>query len=146
MSNIDTFNTVVGLILADLYEHFPVPIDLRAFDYALRSGLIADPSDIDIEDEVPVSASIEWLIEEGFIRSGTTDLSGGLAPYCVLTQKGLQLLSIPDVLNQKESMGEQIAHAAKSGTLEGLKELTKRVVCEGSKMLLEASIKAAMAP
>jgi hypothetical protein len=146
MSNIETFNTVVGLILADLYESFPVPINLSAFDYALRAGLIADTTDMNTEDETPASASIEWLVEEGFIRSGVKDVSNGYAPYSVLTQKGLQLLSIPDVLGKKESMGTQMANAAKSGALDGLKDLTKRVVCEGSKMLLEASIRAAMTP
>jgi hypothetical protein len=146
MSNIETFNTIVGLILADLYENFPVPINLNAFDYALRAGLIPDQSDINTEDEAPAAASIEWLVEEGFIRSGGTDVSSGYAPYSVLTQKGLQLLSIPDVLGKKESMGTQLASAAKSGTLDGLKEITKKVVCEGSKMLLEASIRAAMTP
>jgi hypothetical protein len=38
MDNIETFNQIVGLVLADLYKSFPVPIDIPAASYA-KGGL-----------------------------------------------------------------------------------------------------------
>jgi hypothetical protein len=137
---------VVGLVLADLYDNFPIPIDLRGIYYAQKAGLVPENDDINLDTHIPASAAIEWLIAEGFVRSGSENPEGVFAPYCVLSQKGLQLLSIPDALKEQQSLGAKISEAAKTTSLGGLKEIAKTVICEGTKLMLQASIQSVMKP
>lgn len=154
MDNIETFNTIVGLIFADLYEMFPVPKKLLAADYAERVGLLDDESVPRLERPDPAAAAIEWLIQEGLIRqrheSGIESIPGlaggyGVSP-CTLTHKGLQLLSVPTSLKEHDSIGSQMVKAAKDGTLTGMKELAKTAVVEGSKLAFQAGILALLKP
>jgi hypothetical protein len=125
---IDHFNTIVGLIFAQLYENFPVPT-------GLDEGAIADA--MGVEKSVPpgvdssrklynfgalpsgdnfysiLNASRQWLRDEGFIRAGgewaTVDL--------VLTSKALAVMSSTPagVSSDKPggTLGSQIVGAAK---------------------------------
>lgn len=146
MDNIETFNTVVGLVLADLYDNFPVPISLTGLLYAQTAGLIPEGERMETEDHLPASAAIEWLIAEGYVRCSSENPDGIFVAACVLSQKGLQLLSIPDSLQEQQSLGNKISKAAKNATHTGLKEIAKTVICEGTKLMLQASIHSAMNP
>jgi len=146
MTNIEVFNTIVGFVLADLYEAFPVPINLRAPKYAVQAGLPEDPEHLQFNDSDPAAAAITWLLQEGFIRAADNNSDGFLVPACVLSHKGLQLLSMPESIDRKESFGSRIMTAAKSGSIDGVKDLSKTLMLQGSKLAFKIGMEYLMQP
>ena len=144
MSNIETFNLIAGLILADLYEHFPKPISIGAGDIAKRAGLCANPEDPTWQEEELPDAVVEWLKDEGFIRTGSGSMSPIYHHQVVLSHSGLRLLSVPGVLHSNESVGAGLAKAAKDGANQGVSELVKVALVEGGKALFQATVLAAI--
>lgn len=149
MSNIETFNTIVGLVFADLYEAFPIPILLRPQDYARKAGLCsASGSPCTDKEWEPASATIRWLILENYIHSPEKVLDGRDVQHCVLTLNGLRVLSTPQSLEKQESFGAGLARVAKSGVEGGIKssigELAKAAICEGGKVLFQMAVQGAI--
>lgn len=140
-ANIDQFNIITGLMLAELYESFPSPKTIHSGAFASRVEGCPLPEDRSGTD--PASASIRWLVEEGYIRCRSLS-EIPLFSQAVLSSKGLQLLSMPDSLNAQESIGAKMMEASKSGALEGLKSLAKLAVCEGGRFLFRAGAEALM--
>ncbi|MGU3536802.1 hypothetical protein [Methylobacterium sp. A54F] len=127
-ARIDYFNTIVGLIFAQLYENFPIPTDLDEEAIADAMGIEKKvPKGFDASEGVYefgllpsgdsfhliLSASREWLRDEGFIRAG-----GEMATVePVLTSKALAIMSstpaglTPD--KPGETLGKQIVGAAR---------------------------------
>jgi hypothetical protein len=88
--NIGEFNSIAGLIFAQLYESFPLAVatlNSRAIERAMEmsSGCLASGRSF---DDV-LRHSVAWLYDEGYIRSN------GLTAYegMTLTQKGLAALN-----------------------------------------------------
>lgn len=139
MDNIGKFNTAVGLILGELYAAFPTPIDIHTGKYSQQ---IPDtPKDLDAfndpgmpDPSIPESA-FNWLVDEGYIRC--TDRSYGfLFVQSVLTSKGLTLLDFPSSLNPQKSVGSELAEATKKGLLDGVRDLAKFALVEGTRIFL----------
>ncbi len=97
---IDHFNTMVGLIFAQLYENFPIPTEIDEAAIADAMGVTKTPNSarehkqqFDFED-LPSGdpflavfwAALTWLRDEGFIRGGGRDLPIG---DIILTSKAL---------------------------------------------------------
>lgn len=90
-ANISEFNTIIGIVFAQLYESFPVPADLH------NRQAIASAMGVSSADALPSGRpfdemlvhSMNWLSMEGYVRSA------GLTPYeqLTLTQKGLAALN-----------------------------------------------------
>jgi hypothetical protein len=136
---ISDFNTVTGLIFDQLYQSFPTPSPIRVEAIADAMGLKALEVQEGDEPWMPtvgepyealpsgralvdfVDATIRWLSEEGFIRTGTFRES-------VLTAKALTIMNAtPDSLNG-ESLGATLSGAAKSaGTEAGRAAISETV-------------------
>jgi hypothetical protein len=93
-ANIAEFNTIVGLIFAQLYEAFPVSVDLIDRDGIARAmGVVGDwsahklPSGRTLNEMM--AYTIAWLAAQGYM------LSSGAHPAerVTLTDKGLAALN-----------------------------------------------------
>ncbi len=98
----------------------------------------AIPDEIDRPGEF-FAETVEWLIESGYVVTrGKTDL-----PYtflnCTLTAKALEILkAIPKSVGG-ESLGGQIATAAKEGATAKLKELVGEALSKGVGIAISAA-------
>ena len=96
MNNIENFDGVVELILADLYKNLPVPIDVCAIEYAKKAEVIPPRQDgIEYNEHTyhdVAQDAIAWLINENFISKETLSTNPYSAYSCVLTNKGIQYL------------------------------------------------------
>lgn len=121
---IDHFNTMVGLIFAQLYDNFPLPIYLD--EAAIADAMDVPKQEVDVgmlrkqynfgqlssgDNFYPVlSGARIWLRDEGFIRA-----RGELASIdLVLTSKALTVMNATPIgLSSSESLGSQLSSAAK---------------------------------
>jgi len=100
-ANITEFNTIAGLVFAQLYESFPVPVEnFNERAIASAMGIPGDSSTHVLPSGRPflqmVGHSLGWLIDEGYVRS-----TGLLArDRLSLTEKGLATLNaVPEGLS-----------------------------------------------
>ncbi len=154
MSNIDDFNTIVGVVFSQLYESFPIPCKIHSF--RIVASVFTDPKAPDVspeerhrrvmsqyspDNETPEEkedkerldslysvfiAAMDWLKHEGFIRTTTEkDLE-----YLdvVLSLKGLQALSIVPSGVHSSPLGQQIIESVKVGSLDGVRDLAKKAI------------------
>lgn len=148
-NNIETFNLVVGMVLADLYANFPVPITLSGSVYSQRAGIDdGDASYLHTGPKGSAESAISWLVHEGFVRAPSGVHPQGYATNCVLTLQGLRLLSLPQALEKQESIGEGLRKATAEGAKDGLKSaiggMVKTGLIEGGKAGLQLAIQAAI--
>lgn len=126
--NIELFNQLVGLIFADLYEHFPLPIGtLNAVRYAKNFGievkeLNGEPffdrdtiPDTDVKFSFLFSSTKTWLFDEGFI-AGDNAYQPDLR-WAVLTSKALLALNMMPA-SLKKPLGEELKDALKDAGTE----------------------------
>ena len=96
MNNIENFDGVVELILADLYKNFPVPMDVCAIEYAKKAGVLPPEQDgIEYNEHayhVIAQNAIAWMVNENIISKETLSTNPDSAYSCVLTNKGIQYL------------------------------------------------------
>ena len=133
--NIELFNRIVVLLLARLYESFPVPV-------TIESGVLgADATEGFTDDEgeifhAVISVGHEtalFLREEGVITfKGDIKLPDDKLHSARLTMKGLALLGrIPEQVDTNargESLGSQIRNAANRGAADYVASLVGQVV------------------
>lgn len=138
-SNIDEFDNAVGLILAELYQSFPIRIIVEPIIPDSISALdpSAEGSDQHYFRHVAIfKFTMSWLIQAGYIWSekqdGVDELHG-IFKECVLSAKGLEVLKTPDSLNGI-SIGAQLQKAAKDGVLSSVKSLTQKALGIGAQM------------
>jgi hypothetical protein len=117
-SNITEFTTITGLVFNQLYEQFPVAVDI---DRAAIESAISSSSHIlqsGRSFDVVFAHSLNWLSNEGFVRS-----FGALAfEKVTLTTKGLAALNaIPQGLST--TIGSTLATNASAGNLSGVGDL-----------------------
>ncbi|EAU6186042.1 hypothetical protein GQG59_001388 [Salmonella enterica] len=137
-SNIDVFNDTVGQVFSRLYKSFPVPVFLHAKDIVGAENVM-QPDDFMGEKPSPATdsfmATIQWLINEGFLTAGGKQLS--VYFDVVLTHKALNALQVsPDSL--QPSVGNRLVDATKSGS----KELIRTLATEALSISLAAGAKA----
>ncbi|WP_370599570.1 hypothetical protein [Pseudomonas nitroreducens] len=135
--NIDEFNEITGKVFALLYEAFPLPIGLRPTaigieehepgEYDPVSGKVSGRTPV-TEEEIVFGHSVQWLEEAGYLTSIRGQSQGYPRLYFAesrLTAKGLEVLNaMPDNLTKRESIGQQLAEASKSGGKELLRTIT----------------------
>jgi len=135
-SNIAEFERSSALILAKLYEAFPVPSELA-------------PSELDPEAPIEVrhihSGTIEFLAVEGYLRHGEVNRHSyrgrtyGLIYYdAALSAKGLAALSAEKeaIMGEKKTRGKRLVDATRSGALDIAKAVIRELFTEGVKHIL----------
>jgi hypothetical protein len=122
-TNIQEFNTVVGLVFAQLYKNFPEIKDLDRLAIARAMGV---PDDQPVSYMMPSGMTfahlwaytIKWLNDEGFIRSSGSHP----AAHVVLTHEGLRALNVvPQGLQQ--SIGTAVVETSGRGDLSRIGDL-----------------------
>lgn len=116
-ANIAEFNAIAGLVFAQLYERFPMPIEhIQRKSIAEAMGVATGtwethvlPSGRSFSEVL--AASLNWLTEEGYIRSE----GPGSYERVALTRKGLEALNaVPQGLSA--SVGTSLVMAAGGGS------------------------------
>jgi hypothetical protein len=114
--NIQEFNTIAGLIFAQLYKAFPVVEDIDRAGIAKAMGVVGNdwskhklPSGLTFSDLL--AHTVSWLSVEDYTRAA------GAHPgeRVMLTTKGLAAMSaVPSGL--KESLGTELKKAVEKGS------------------------------
>jgi hypothetical protein len=119
-SNMEEFNTIAGLIFAQLYKAFPVRIDLLDRPAIAKSmGISGDwtvhklPSGRTFANVL--AHTISWLTVENYINSS----GGHPAAQVALSSKGLVAMNaVPPGL--KQSLGSELTKAVGDGSTPGV--------------------------
>ncbi|MEM5459637.1 hypothetical protein VSR69_32995 [Paraburkholderia phytofirmans] len=128
--NIDRFNKYASEAFAILYSFFPQGCNFGPHDFDIPKDEHGGVTD---EDASFVSATIDWLKDEGYLRILSADMSGNVYG-AVLTGKGLAVLKlIPDALTNPAPLGEQIQAAVKAGSVSVAKTLLNTALDAGIK-------------
>ncbi len=104
MQNIDTFNELIGWILAKAYEAHPESLTLDPSDMPpwLHKKLTRGPEDF-------WDRTVLWLEREGFIHVGAKDLGSALFRNVELTAAGLAALNaVPENIIGNETIGQNL--------------------------------------
>lgn len=130
MNNIDVFDRCAAKIFADLYQYFPVPIDLEFAPVSLDI-YDQDDSGIEVLNKLEIYGhTINWLISAGYLQ--VKSLSYETAHEVVLTPKGLEVLKLPSAIKAKgASFGEQIVSSVKSGAVGAAGDIAKAAFTQG---------------
>lgn len=137
MRNIDVFNEFVAVILAQLYESFPVKEDLDVRTISGHTdenefGIICAPDGRESKEAQVAYSTIEWLVDTGYIRADKP------RPYrafrgCVLTAEGLKLLhATPESVQVKETVGDKLVRLVREGTPELARDAVKALLTLGA--------------
>lgn len=124
--NIERFNEYTARIFAALYEAFP---EEKAISAPAMLGIDMDeyPHPIDWPRELQIfDATLRWLEKAEYIWC-----KGGiqLGTIAVLSPKGLEALrATPTSLERGEPIGEALAAAIRSGSIEAAKGLVTRAL------------------
>ena len=147
--NMELFDEYAARILADLYEAFPVKKPLNASDYCGHSEINDYGEPID-ENGNPskafhiARATIEWLIETGYIRSDGMWQYG--AKPAVLTPMGLAVLkAAPEQASEatpcqkslavKETTGDKLVRLIRAGSADAAKDVVRATIAGGAALI-----------
>ncbi|WP_415760312.1 hypothetical protein [Pseudomonas sp. LT1P18] len=145
MTNIERFDQLTGRIFAELYEAFPMTVDL--IDEAFTDAIVVDP----IESEEGLdqfmaqgeffSATVLWLIKSGYVSfyeeaSNANNMFLG----CTLTAKALEALKATPSTLSGESIGSSLQTAAKSGMVDAIKSLANDALSKGLALATRTAI------
>lgn len=132
VSNIERFDTIVVLALAELYTRFPVRQYLASSKFIVTEdgehidGLPPEAERLMFDKDPHLNDpyfkrkefafdSLRWLVDAGFIHGTPSEYTG--ISNAVLTAKGLEVLkAIPDSL--QGSLGERLVEAVKADSRE----------------------------
>jgi hypothetical protein len=124
-TNISEFNTITGLVFTQLYEQFPVAVDLdrAAIETAMGAAFSSGSTNVLQSgrpfDEV-FAYTLVWLSNEGYVRSRTP--AGLFMKQVTLTTKGLAALNaVPQGLSA--TIGSTLATNASAGNWSGVGDL-----------------------
>jgi len=145
MTNIERFDQLTGQIFAELYEAFPMTVDL--IDEAFTDVIVVAPPETEegmdqlmTRDEF-FSATLLWLINSGYV-SVYEDVSKkhNLFLGCTLTAKALEALKATPSTLTGESIGASLQAAAKGGMVDAIKSLTNDALSKGLALASRAAI------
>lgn len=123
MSNMDEFNRISAIVLAKLYEAFPQGIGILAEEVSETD------SKPDEDTIMNFDYTVRFLASEGFLKYESESDQGLFFGEVILTLKGLKILrSVPNVLEEKQSLGQKVTGLVKGGTKEISKEALKAVI------------------
>lgn len=137
MRNVDLFNEYAARILARLYESFPVKTDLDAREITGHKdmdefGSICAPDGRSSKEAEVAYATIEWLVDTGFVRADDRRPPLGFV-RCVLTAEGLRLLqATPESVRITETAGDKLSRLVREGAFELARETTKALLTLGA--------------
>ena len=128
MKNIEIFHALSGLVLADLYEQFPLKVNVRPGDLAIRlddelweDSLLPDENQPNVSTYIrrysPAALArptVEWLAGAGLITYA--DMRDGEFKGVCLTARGLEVIST------KSGPAGRLLEVAKELTVEAGKE------------------------
>ena len=135
MANIDLFDEFTAGVLAQLYEAFPRKVWLDARVLAGESGSddfgrVLDPAGNPSARFEIARATIEWLIDTGYLRAAELVQHG--AREAVLTPAALLVLkATPASLKASVSTGERLVRLLREGSLALAKETAKAAIASG---------------
>lgn len=135
-NNIEQFDVLTGRVLAELYQHFPVDVDLNAWSYRdLFTGVPIEDGWLSKEDSVFFQSTVLWLGSAGYIEHGDPTSNGDVY-RCVLTAKGLEVLkAFPASLQTGPTLGDKLVDASKGGAKEVLRGVANEALSLGARML-----------
>jgi hypothetical protein len=134
-SNREVGNAWTSFILGELYESWPMRIDLNHLDVGSKTN-VSPASD----GEILFDDLISWLEAEGYIRTSPQDAPEGNVYGVALTSKGYKILgNIPDSLNKP--LGSRLKEAAFEAGKEGAMKAGKESVAALIGMTFGAAIK-----
>lgn len=129
LPNIDRFNRTVLLVLAQLYEAFPVPadVDTRALAMAtLPAGASFEETFSSFE---PSYHAVSFLTQEGYLTHLGGPVDGTTFFKARLTSKALSAMgATPDALNRSETVSHRVHAVVKAGVREASAEVVKKAV------------------
>lgn len=129
--NIDRFNQVASEAFAMLYSRFPIGCDFGPHDFDVPKDQFGG---VTMEDAIFIKATVEWLVDEGYLRTSSAASISGAFHGAVLSGKGLAVLKlVPDALENSAPLGEQIQSAVKSGSIAVAKALLSTALDAGIK-------------
>lgn len=137
MQNIDLFNEYAAVILAQLYESFPVKDDLDVRKITGHAdvdefGAICGPGGRRSKEAETAFATIEWLLDSGYVRAEDRRYPYGFA-RCVLTAEGLRLLNaMPESVRTKETAGDKLSRLVREGAVEFARDAAKALLTLGA--------------
>ncbi|EHS0413364.1 hypothetical protein SJ414_000883 [Escherichia coli] len=132
-SNIDVFNETVGKTFALLYEAFPQKITIDVCALTGVSVPVPGEGEPAIRNKKYDALtlryhSIEWLVDAGYVSANGTPFTH--FERAVLTAKGLELLKL-DPESLKQSLGDKLVDATKSGAIDAIKSTASSVLTTG---------------
>ena len=136
MPNIDRFDEYAALIFSRLYEHFPVKVDLDVRDLTGHremdeNGAVLAPNGNTSRCASIAYATIEWLIETGYVRAKEPHYPIGFRG-CVLTAEGLKLLkAMPGSVQFTDTVGDKLVRFVREGALDLAKDIVKGALAIG---------------
>lgn len=140
MKNIEIFEAISGLLLADLYQYFPIKMKIQPDEYALRLDdehwsecLMGEKYMRNSSPAAMTKPTIEWLANAGYISYDAYD--GEYFDGVTLTAKGLE------VIRSDKSMAERLVSAAKDLAESEVKELARDNLRKLMSIFLEKGIK-----
>ncbi|MBE5527449.1 hypothetical protein A9J41_00770 [Laribacter hongkongensis] len=133
-SNIERFDEITAQLFSTLYQSFPAPVFLAAGNFVSPATQYSKVRGYDVaSDEAEFwAACVIWLQEAGYIRYESHESLTASFWEVVLSPKGLEVLnSIPDSLSGKDTIGDQLVDAARTGATDLLKEGVKTALAKG---------------
>lgn len=132
MTNIELFNGITGKVFAQLYESFPVEVEIKLSGY-LEDFIAEDDFNGAWDFQEMTKATIKWLDRAGYIWLKDPEYYGGHYS-ATLTPKGLEVLkATPNSIEPTSSFGEKIVEYSKGKFGEGMNEIVKTAISEGIK-------------
>lgn len=129
MKNIELFDEYTTLVMAQLYEGFPVKMTIDARNLCGHNdideyGAVVDASGRPSKAFDVALATVEWLGDNGYVRYKERWALGWT--NVVLTEKGLAMLkALPNSLASKETFGDRLLRLVKEGSIGLAKEAAK---------------------
>jgi len=131
--NIEAFDRCVGAVLATLYEHFPIRIDMRFSEVPEHIFDETDTTEQVVRKFISYEYTTKWLSDAGYVWANHVDDRG--AEGIVLSPKGFEILrSKPRSIFPRRSIGEMIAEAVKGGAKESLRKAVGFALVKGAEV------------
>ncbi|MGH6636952.1 MAG: hypothetical protein ACRED0_12765 [Gammaproteobacteria bacterium] len=133
--NIDDFNRGVALILAHLYQRFPVPAMVKVAELDAHEDLLPEETERRDSRHTVYGAAIQFLAEEGYLRYVKGELG---SDALVLTNKTLAALQktwfMPDAMFAP--MSQTLADTLIEATGDLLKDSAKELIRQAIRIIL----------
>ena len=141
MNNIEAFNIAVAEIFGQCYKEFPIRVIISKMDVgiAIKEAMGDDPDGYfnlaEIEYHIAEEA-MEWLIQAGYLWCNNPSRPISFEGV-TLTPKGLEVLNaVPDELQSKVSLGEQLSKGIKALGKDTASTAVKIGLTYGAKMVI----------